>query len=365
MPSPRHPRRTLLRLAALLVPAAVAVAAVIPAAPAGAAEPRFQFDQAQVLAGNLQVPWGLAFLPGGGALISERRTGRILQRGRAGGALRSVATVPGVDTGAGEGGLLGIAVSKDYARDRFVYVMFTTRSDNRVARFRLGQRSRPQVLLSGLKRASFHNGGRIAFGPDGMLYVGTGDGGVSSLAQSLSSRNGKILRLRPDGGIPADNPFRGSPVWSLGHRNVQGLAWDAQGRLWASEFGQNRLDELNLVQRGRNYGWPNVEGVGSTQGGRFTNPRVTWATSVASPSGVAIVDNTLYMAALRGQRVWEVPLDGRGGVGRPTSLAVGQFGRVRTVALAPDGSLWLMTSNRDAYGRARAGDDVLVRIPRA
>jgi glucose/arabinose dehydrogenase len=235
----------------------------------------------------------------------------------------------------------------------------TTASDNRIVRFRLGGTVRP--VLTGLQEASIHNGGRIAFGPDGMLYAGVGDAGNPANAQDRASRNGKILRITPAGEVPAGNPFPGSPVWSLGHRNVQGLAWDRAGRLWASEFGQDTFDEVNLIVKGRNYGWPVVEGRGDTQGGRFTNPKVTWRTSEASPSGAAIVGSSLYVGALAGQRLWRVPLRGTS-VGRPRALLSGRYGRLRTVVRAPGGALWVSTSNRDGRGTPHTGDDRIIRV---
>jgi glucose/arabinose dehydrogenase len=313
----------------------------------------------RVVASGLQVPWGIAFLPGGDALVSERTTGRVLRVPAAGGAARPVMRVPGVDTDAGEGGLLGLAVSPAYARDGLVYAYLTTARDNRVVRFRLG--GAPEPVLTGLERNLIHDGGRIAFGPDGMLYVGTGDAGNGPVAQDPESLNGKILRLRPDGGVPGDNPFRGSPVWSVGHRNVQGLAWDRAGRLWEAELGQDRFDEVNLIRPGRNYGWPRVEGRGDTSGGRYTNPLVTWPTSEASPSGAAIAGGALYVGALRGERLWRVPLDGAR-TGAPQALLDGRFGRLRTVVAAPDGSLWVTTSNRDGRGSPADDDDRIVRV---
>jgi len=167
--------------------------------------------------------------------------------------------------------------------------------------------------------------------------------------------------VEPDGSAPSDNPFPGSPVWSLGHRNVQGLAWDRAGRLWAAEFGQNRVDEINLIERGRNYGWPLVEGFGPTDGGRLTNPKVTWPTSEASPSGAAIAGRTLYLGALQGEAVLRVRLDGTSArtVG---PLLRGRYGRIRTVVVAPGGALWITTSNRDGRGSPRPGDDRILRI---
>ena len=314
---------------------------------------------AGVVATGLQVPWGIAFLPGGDALVAERTTGRIFRIPRGGGRKRLVMRVPGVAP-IGEGGLLGLAVSPRYRRDRFVYAYFTaTQGDNRIVRFRLGGRVRP--VLTGIPRASNHNGGRIGFGPDGKLYAGTGDAGNAGNAQRRDSLGGKILRLNPDGSVPAGNPFRGSPVWSLGHRNVQGLAWDRARRLWATEFGQNRRDEVNLIRPGRNYGWPLVEGRGSTRGGRLTNPKRTWSTSEASPSGAAVRGRFLYVAALAGQTLWRVRLEGAS-LGPARRLLLRRYGRLRTVVRAPGGALWVATSNRDGRGSPRAGDDRIVRL---
>jgi glucose/arabinose dehydrogenase len=311
------------------------------------------------IATGLHVPWGISFLPGGDALVAERTTGRIVRISK-GGAKRTVMTVPGVDTGAGEGGLLGLAVSPRYRSDGLVYAYFTSPRDNRIVRFKLG--GRPHTVLTGIKRNLFHNGGRIAFGPDGKLYAGVGEAGDRPLAQNRRSLNGKILRMNPDGSVPKGNPFRGSRTWSYGHRNVQGLAWDRAGRLWATEFGQQTFDEVNLIRRGRNYGWPSVEGKGSTRRGRFTNPKVIWRTDDASPSGAAIAGHTLYVAALAGRCVWRIPLRGTR-AGKPRRILTG-YGRIRTVAKAPDGSLWVATSNRDGRGSPRAGDDRIIRITR-
>jgi glucose/arabinose dehydrogenase len=363
---PTRPRRSSPRLAAALLALAgllAGCAALTTGSPGpdGDAEQGIGagFGDAEVVASGLEAPWGLAFLPDGSALVSERDSGRIL-RLRPGVDAEEVTRMPGVVAG-GEGGLLGLAVSPSYQRDQLVYAYLTAAGDNRVVRFRLGEA--PQVLLAGIPKAGIHNGGRIAFGPDGMLYAGTGDAAQSGNAQDQGSLGGKILRLRPDGGVPDDNPFPGSPVWSLGHRNVQGLAWDGQGRVFATEFGQNRVDEVNLIQRGGNYGWPEVEGMGGD--GRFREPLVTWPTSEASPSGAAIVGDTLYAAALRGERLWAVPLDGRGGTGQPRALLDGVYGRLRHAAVAPDGALWVLTSNRDGRGDPATDDDRVLRFPEA
>ena len=238
-----------------------------------------------------------------------------------------------------------------------MYAYFTTSADNRVARFRLG--GAPEVIVSGIAAASIHDGGRIAFGPDGFLYIATGDASNGARAQDPSSLNGKILRVKPDGSPAEGNPNPGSPMWSLGHRNVQGLAWDATGRLFATEFGQNTFDEVNLIQPGKNYGWPAVEGTGTNPA--FVNPLVTWATSESSPSGDAVSGGSLYVAALAGRRLWKIPITADG-LGKPEAVLNNQFGRLRTVITAPDGSLWVTTSNRDGRGSPVADDDRIIRF---
>jgi glucose/arabinose dehydrogenase len=346
--------RRMLAIASTL--ATLTLAGTVALAPPAAAEP--DLTSPQVVATGLTVPWGMGFLPDGTALVAERNSARVLSI-RPGSAPAVVTTVPGVQAG-GEAGLLGLAVSPTFAQDNLIYVYFTTASDNRIARFRLDTPQQQTVILSGLARASTHDGGRIAFGPDGMLYAGVGDAGVTANAQNQASLNGKILRLRPDGGVPADNPFPGSPVYTLGHRNVQGLAWDSRGRMFATEFGQNTWDEVNEIVAGGNYGWPVVEGRGTDP--RYRNPYVVWSTAEASPSGATIDGDTLYVAALRGQRLWTVPLSGGGS---PVARLQGQYGRLRTVERAPDGALWLTTSNRDGRGTPAPDDDRVIRFPAA
>ena len=325
---------------------------LVPAAELAAQRP------VRTVATGLEVPWGIAFLPDGDALVAQRDRGTIVRIARRGGRKRVVMRLPGVVAG-GEGGLLGLAVSPNYRRDRFVYAYYTSSGENRIVRFRLGGRIR--TLFAGIPRGPHHNGGRLVFGPDGKLYAGTGDAGDPNRSQRLDSEGGKILRLNPDGSVPRDNPFPNSLVWSRGHRNVQGLAFDRARRLWASEFGQNRFDELNLIRRGRNYGWPAVEGRGSTRGGQFTNPKVIFSTDEASPSGIAIRGRFLYAAALGGQSLWRVPLRGTR-AGQPRRLFRGRYGRLRTVVRVPGGGLWIATSNRDGRGDPQRGDDRIIRL---
>ncbi|MEW9554675.1 PQQ-dependent sugar dehydrogenase [Nonomuraea sp. NPDC050783] len=340
----------------------LALLAFVVAAPQARAQAvgGFDFDRAEVAATGLQVPWAIAFLPDGDALVSERGTGRIL-RVRPGQAATAVATISGLSA-SGESGLLGIAVSPTYAQDGWVYAYFTsTAGDNRLVRLQLSAPQTQTVIFSGVPSATIHDGGRLAFGPDGMLYLSTGDANNSANAQNLNSPAGKILRMTPAGGVPSDNPFPGSRVYSYGHRNVQGLAWDAQGRMYASEFGQNTWDEINQIVAGGNYGWPTCEGVCS--GSSFRNPIVTWSTAEASPSGLAYANGTLFAAALRGQRVWAVPLTASGTAGTPVAELQGAYGRLRAAAVGPDGWLWLSTSNRDGRGTPVAADDRIVRVP--
>lgn len=320
----------------------------------------FDLTRPELVATGMQIPWGMAFLPDGSTIVGERNTAR-LYRLRPGTTPALVGTVPGV-VPTGEAGLLGLAVSPNYAQDGLVYAYLTASADNRIVRFRLDNIASVQVVRSGIPKASTHDGGRIAFGPDGMLYAGTGDAGNTSNSQNLNTPAGKILRMNPDGSVPPGNPFANSVVYSLGHRNVQGLAWDAQGRLYATEFGQNTFDEVNQIVAGGNYGWPTCEGTCNNP--QFRNPIVTWTTAQASPSGAAIANNTLFAAALRGARLWLVPLNGSGGVGgTPTSELQGAYGRLRTVAIGPDGYLWIATSNRDGRGTPIATDDRVVRFP--
>lgn len=305
------------------------------------------------MATNLAVPWDIAFLPDSSALVTERGTARVLSI--SGGTTREVAQIPGVSA-QGEGGLLGIAVSPSYATDGYVFVYYTSTSDNRIARFRLGET--PVPIVTGIPRGtSIHNGGALSFGPDGLLYAGTGDAGNTANAQNPASLGGKVLRMTT-AGTPAPGNPSGSLVYSLGHRNVQGLAWDGGGRMFAAELGQNRLDELNRIQAGGNYGWPTCEGACNNP--RFVDPALTWSTAAASPSGLAFHQGNLYMAALRGQRLWKIPVAADGAVGQPQALFQGVYGRVRAVASSPDGTLWFSTSNRDGRATPRPGDDRVV-----
>jgi glucose/arabinose dehydrogenase len=315
--------------------------------------------QPRDLVTGLAVPWAIAFLPGGDALVTERDSARLLRVSPAG-KVTVLGKVPGVRP-AGEGGLLGVAVSPAFATDRYIYLYFTAESDNRVVRLRYDRAiGTPEPIITGIPKGGNHNGGRLAFGPDRLLYVTTGETGDTALAQDRRSLGGKILRVRPDGSPAPGNPF-GSRVYTYGHRNVQGVAWDERGRMYATEFGQDRFDEINRIEKGRDYGWPRVEGFGG--GRRYTDPLLTWTTAEASPSGLAYADGSLWAAALAGERLWQVPLAADGSVGRPVPHFEGRYGRLRAVVRAPDGSLWVTTSDRDGRGRVDQGDDRILVIP--
>lgn len=310
-------------------------------------------------ASDLDAPWAMAALPDGAVLLTHRDSAEVSRVGN-NGRVRAVGRIDGVLPG-GEGGLLGIAVAPgEPAED--VYVYYTAQTDNRVARLTWdgdtlkGQR----VVLSGIPKSQIHNGGRLAFGPDRLLYVATGDAGDGRLAQDRSSLGGKILRVTASGQPAEENPDPSSPVFSWGHRNVQGLAWDDDGRLWASEFGASDADELNLIEAGGNYGWPQCEGRCDRDG--FIDPEVVWSpTSIASPSGMTIAADSAWIASLRGATLWQVPLSG-GSAGEPIARLEGEFGRLRDAILGPDGRLWVATNNTDGRGSPRSGDDRILRI---
>ncbi|PRY31297.1 glucose/arabinose dehydrogenase [Pseudosporangium ferrugineum] len=316
-----------------------------------------------VLAKGLEVPWGMAFLPNGAALVTERDTARILQVGPESDAdglkVTEVQRLSEVASG-GDGGLLGIAVSPKYATDRTVYVYYSTAADNRVAKLKL--KGEPQTILTGIPHSRDNNGGQLAFGPDGQLYVATGDGTATGTnAQNPKSLGGKILRITPEGKPSPGNPVKTSPVWSSGHRNVQGLAWDGGKRLYASESGQRTTGELNVIQKGKNYGWPTAEGDGTAA--KFTNPLVSWPNPESSCSGVAVLERLVATACRDGKRLWMVEVTGNGTLfGKPQELLQGEYGRLRALATAPDGSLWVATSNHEQGGDPQPDDDRIIRL---
>ncbi len=295
------------------------------------------------------IPWGLLTMPDGSILYARRDVHDLVRLDPATGAKTTVGTVPNVDETDGEGGLLGIVLSPSFATDHWLYLMHTSPTDNRIVRIQLQgnvlQTSTEQVLVSGILRNKYHNGGRLRFGPDGKLYASAGDAQNGDNAQNLGNLNGKILRINPDGSVPSDNPFAGSYIWSYGHRNPQGLAFDSQGRLWEQEFGNSVMDETNLIVKGGNYGWPACEGTsGTCSTAGYIAPKNTYPVADGSCSGIAIVRDVLYVACERGTRMYREMISGSS----LTNVQVyfnGTYGRLRTVEPAPDGGLWLTTTN--------------------
>jgi glucose/arabinose dehydrogenase len=331
-------------------------------------------EQGRLVAG-LDSPWDLEFLDGGAVLVSERDSG-LIKRVSAG--IATVLNGPGTEEitstldSSGEGGLLGLTLHPEDSS--LLYAYYTRDDGNAVMRFTLrgDVLGDPTEVITGIPKASNHDGGRIDFGPDGYLYIATGDAAEPALAQDLGSLSGKILRVvadgtEADGSRAPDNPFD-SRVWSYGHRNVQGFDWVADGRMYASEFGQSTLDEVNLIEPGRNYGWPQVEGTDGAPSGTslgdtvegLTYPVVEWATTEASPSGVAITHEGIYVAALRGERIWRIPLT-EDGIGQPHVL-LDDLGRVRHIERGPDGALYALTNNTDGRGDPGELDDRIVRL---
>ncbi|WP_406495653.1 PQQ-dependent sugar dehydrogenase [Streptomyces sp. NBC_01604] len=319
----------------------------------------------RTVAEDLSTPWGLAPLPGGGLLVSSRDEATITRVDETG-KKTELGDVPGVSP-AGEGGLMGLALSPDYASDHMVYAYFTSASDNRIVRMLYDEQKpsgqqlgAPDTIFKGIPKGYIHNGGRIAFGPDKLLYAGTGESGDTGLSQDTKSLGGKILRMTPEGEPAPGNPFPDSPVYSYGHRNVQGLAWDDKQRLFAAEFGQDTWDELNAITPGDNYGWPEAEGRSSDS--KYHNPIAQWGTDDASPSGIAHAEGSVWMAGLKGQRLWRIPLKGTEASADPQAFLEGEYGRLRTVVSAGGDKLWLVTSNTDGRGDPEEGDDRILEI---
>jgi glucose/arabinose dehydrogenase len=317
----------------------------------------------EIIATNLTIPWEIAFLPDGDLLVTER-PGRLIRLGQD----QSVIQINGVKH-IGEGGLLGLALHPDFNNNRFIYLYFTSETNagltNRVERYQLDGTTLSDrlVIIDNIPGARNHDGGRLAFGPDRKLYITTGDASAENNAQDRNSLAGKILRVNDDGTTPNDNPF-GSAIFSLGHRNPQGLAWDSSGSLWATEHGRSGAlsgyDEINLIESGKNYGWPRIQGDQQQAGlespqyhsGAFT----TWA-----PSGAVFIGEDLYFAGLRGQALYRARISGSI-VASITPYFNKLYGRLRTVALGPDGALYLLTGNRDGRGTVQEGDDKIIRI---
>jgi len=329
----------------------------------------------EVVGQNLQIPWAMTFAPDGRMFFTERPGRvRILQNGQ---VLAAPALVLDDVAAVGEGGLLGIAVHPNFASNHFVFLAYTARlaggaRETRVMRYRevgntLGE---PMVILDRVGAADIHDGARVKFGPDRKLYVTMGDTAAPPTAQDLGTLTGKILRLNDDGTVPADNPYPGSPIYTYGHRNPQGLDWHAvTGEPWGSEHGQTGNDEINRLQAGRNYGWPVIE-ADQTRAGMETP--ITFFSPAIAPSGMAFYTGTtmtgfrldLFVGTLAGQHLLRVRFDPNNPnrVVATERLLAGRFGRIRDVINAPDGSLYLCTSNRDDRTTPAATDDRIIKL---
>jgi len=316
-----------------------------------------------ILVENLDTPWALAFLQSGELLVTERN-GRISMINDDN--IIQIAKITDSKE-LGEGGLMGLAIHPNYRANNYIYLYYTYSSEendtlNKVVRYSLQNNSlaEEKIIVDKIPGAIFHNGGRIKFGPDGLLYITTGDSREPSLSQNTNSLAGKILRVTDEGIIPANNPF-GNEVYSYGHRNPQGITWDDKGTLYSSEHGrsgiQSGLDELNLIKRGDNYGWPDSQGnevqAGTVSPLLHSGPDVTWA-----PGGIQYLDEKLYFVGLKGSTLYEYDIPS----GVLNEHFVNEYGRLRDIILGPDNMLYITTSNRDSRGDVRAGDDKIIRI---
>ena len=313
----------------------------------------------EVLAKNLDTPWAMDFLPGGDLIFTER-DGRvsILKDGK-------VTVVGEIEVyQKSESGLLGIAVDRQFTQNNYIYLYYTYDKGNRVSRFTLNKNLKLEkefVLLENIPSAKYHDGGRIKFGPDGMLYVTTGDAIDPKLSQDIDSLAGKILRINKDGTVPEDNPFN-SYIYSYGHRNPQGLAWSGSGELFASEHGQRSNDEINVIIKGKNYGWPNAEcdEVSKT----YINPVRCFSEFTLAPSGISFYKDNLYVAGLRGAQLREIVFDKDGKKVLKEKELFDNLGRIREV-VAYGGYLYIATNNRDGRGVPVFDDDKIIRMKRS
>lgn len=354
-----------------------------PPMPLPVARPTVNDYRVETWVSGLVIPWDIAFASKNRAYVTERiGRVRLVENGK----LRPApyARIPVLVRG--EGGLMGMALHPRYPNPRWVYLMYTYRDGgtayNRVSRFTdtgSGLADEHPVITR-IPAGTIHNGGRIRFGPDGMLYIATGETHNAPLAQNLKSLGGKILRVTPEGGVPSDNPFKGSPIYAYGLRNVQGLAWNpANGDLWATnhgptgEFGLHAMDSVYIIRRGGNQGWPKTIGVTNTRG--IVDP-ILWYPGTANPPGGAMFYNSSVMPGLKGdfffsslggEHLERVVLSGTRSVSKierwwQTGTEQGHYGRLRAVVQGPDGAIYVSTSNRDGRGVVRPGDDRILRI---
>lgn len=327
-----------------------------------------QIPAVEVIAENLEIPWDIAFLPDGTMLVTER-TGDVLRIDpKAPAARKSVFTHSKQN---GEGGLLGITLHPQFQQNKYVYLYMSApgasgTTINRVVRYSYANETltEDKVIISNIPGAAYHDGGRMEFGPDGKLYVTTGDAMQAKIAQDKNSLGGKILRLNDDGSIPSDNPF-GTAVWSYGHRNPQGLAWDSAGNLWETEHGPTGeqgaccQDEINLIQKGGNYGWPTI--MGDDISTNMMSPKWHSGDDTWAPASALYLNGSIFFGGLKGETLYEAVLSGTT-VTELKKHFTGDYGRIRTIRKGPDGMIYMTTSNRDGRGSPASTDDRIIRI---
>ena len=327
-----------------------------------------EIPDVEVVLDGLEIPWDIAWFPSGEILVAER-PGRLLLVDK--NKERKEITVDGVKH-SGEGGLLGIKLHPNFSENKFIYLYISSgynanQTRNRVERYRLENNalSDKKIIIENIPGAIYHDGGRMEFGPDGLLYITTGDATNDKIAQDKNSLGGKILRLQDDGSIPPENPFN-SAIWSYGHRNPQGIAWDDAGRLWETEHGPSALiwpnccqDEINLIEVGKNYGWP--ASVGDKVEAGTVAPVLHSGRNVWAPASLVYLKGSLFFGGLKGEALYEAVLDGENIKEFKTHFK-NEFGRIRTVRVGPDKMLYLATSNRDGRGNPEEEDDRIIRI---
>lgn len=327
----------------------------------------------KVIAEKLFVPWAIAISDNGKLYFTERSgTIRVIEGDRLNPRPLITFTSPFVSKG--EGGLLGIALGTNYLQNHYMYVMHSYEDGgglyNRVVRL-IENNNRAEidrVLIDKIPGGAIHNGGRIKIGPDKKLYITTGDAGSSNLAQDMGSTGGKILRIELDGSIPKDNPFENSPIYSFGHRDPQGLAWNLQNVLYESEHGQIGHDEINIIKPGLNYGWPMVQGNEESAKVMTQKPLIHSGEQTWAPSGIAFVNGgpwagKLLVAALRGQQLLSITFNEKGtSVEKVESWFENEYGRLREVVQGKDGAIYIATSNRDGRGAPNLADDRIIKL---
>lgn len=331
------------------------------------------FYQIQSIAENLYIPWAVDISEDGRVFFTERNGNlRVIENGILNPVPVYTFGPPFISTG--DGGLMGLALDRDFLSNGYIYIMYSYGENgglyNRVVRMRIegNTASGEEILLDRIPGGRVHNGGRIKIGPDGYLYITTGDAGYSDLAQDINSLGGKILRIGTDGSIPPDNPFPGSPVYALGLRDPQGLAWNDRNVLYASDHGETAHDEINIIQPGGNYGWPLVSGYDEMQEYGFIKPVLQSRNDTWAPSGMTFVTSgprmgQLLVSTLRGSMLMAITFDGSGTQAlNVEQLLQGRYGRLREAYEASDGSIYLTTSNMDGRGRLNPGDDKILRL---